>query len=151
MNIKKMIQHYILGDSLKEIEINRILNKICSKSKLTAKEKSFLDLYNETQRLNDNRDYMLLSKNVVINRISDLISKDRRVVCDLHDRDGKIGLEIIDVENDHESDDSFVIMKNGVKHGLHDKFLYNLIFNIKKNLYSLQEHDEYYEKIEVDK
>ena len=49
MNIRKMIQHYILGESLKEIEIKRILNKICQKSKLTSKEHNFLDLYNETQ------------------------------------------------------------------------------------------------------
>ena len=151
MNIKKMIQHYILGDSLKEIEINRILNKICSKSKLTTKERSFLDLYNETQKLNDNRDYMLLSKSVVANRISELISKGKKVICDLHDRDGKIGLEIIDVRNDYDLDTYTLIMKSSIKQNLHDKFLYNLIYNIKKNLYSLQEHDEYYEKIEVDK
>lgn len=151
MNIKKMIQHYILGESLKEIEINRILSKISTKSKLTSKERSFLDLYNETQKLNDNRDYMLLSKSVVSNRISELISNGKKVICDLHDRDGKIGLEIIDVKNDYNSDTSVVIMKKNIKQNLYDKFLYNLIYNTKKNLYSLQEHDEYYEKIEVDK
>ena len=33
-------------------------------------------------------------------------------------------------------------------HKLHDKFLYNLIYNIKRNEYSLEEQDEYFEKIE---
>lgn len=147
MNIKKMIQHYILGESLKEIEINRILDKICKKSKLTQKEKNFLDLYNQTQKL-ENRDYMLLSRSVVTTRIKELIDGRKKVICDLHDRDGKIGLEIIDVVNDFREETSKVIMKN-CQHELHDKFLYNLIYNNKRNHYSLQEHDEYFEKIEA--
>jgi hypothetical protein len=40
-------------------------------------------------------------------------------------------------------------MKSGKIKDLHDRYLYNLIYNIKKNQYSLQEHDEYYEKIEA--
>jgi hypothetical protein len=149
MNIKKMIQHYILGESLKEIEIKRILNKICSKSKLTQKEKRFLDLYNETQKL-QNKDYMLLSKSVVATKIVELIEAGKKVICDLHDRDGKIGMEILTVNNDYEEEVSEIIMKGDLKHYLHDKFLYNLIYNSKKNQYSLQEHDEYYEKIEAE-
>jgi hypothetical protein len=38
-------------------------------------------------------------------------------------------------------------MKGDNKHNLHDKFLYNLIYNTKKDEYSLQEQDEYFEKI----
>jgi hypothetical protein len=68
MSIKKMIKHYILGESLKEIEISRILEKICKKSKLTEKEKGFLDLYNQTQKMED-KDFMLLSKSVVSTRV----------------------------------------------------------------------------------
>ena len=36
-------------------------------------------------------------------------------------------------------------------HKLHDKFLYNLIYNTKKNEYSLEEQDEYFEKLEKEK
>jgi hypothetical protein len=40
-------------------------------------------------------------------------------------------------------------MKHEESHKLHDKFLYNLIYSIKKDEYSLEEQDEYFEKIEA--
>jgi hypothetical protein len=40
-------------------------------------------------------------------------------------------------------------MKSDENHKMHDKFLYNIIYNIKKNQYSLQEQDEYFEKLNV--
>lgn len=143
-----MIKHYILGESLKEIEISRILEKICKKSKLTEKEKGFLDLYNQTQKMED-KDFMLLSKSVVSTRVKELLDMKKKVICNLHDRDGKIGLPILDVLNDYEDEVSYVLMNAGLKHQLHDKFLYNLIYNINKNFYSLEEQDEYFEKIEA--
>ena len=42
-------------------------------------------------------------------------------------------------------------MKHGENHRLHDKFLYNLIYNIKRDEYSLEEQDEYFEKLEKEK
>jgi hypothetical protein len=148
MSIKKMIKHYILGESLKEIEINRILEKICKKSKLTEKERGFLDLYNHTQKIDD-KDFMLLSKSVVSTKVSELLDMKKKVICNLHDRDGKIGLSILDILNDYEDEVSYVLMSGGLKHQLHDKFLYNLIYNVNKNFYSLEEQDEYFEKIEA--
>lgn len=148
MSIKKMIKHYILGESLKEIEISRILEKICKKSKLTEKEKGFLDLYNQTQKMED-KDFMLLSKSVVSTRVKELLDMKKKVICNLHDRDGKIGLPILDVLNDYKDEVSYVLMNAGLKHQLHDKFLYNLIYNINNNFYSLEEQDEYFEKIEA--
>lgn len=148
MKIKKLFKYYVLRQSVKDIEIQRIKQKISGGSKLTAGERDFLELYNLTSET-DNRDYMLLSKSVVATKIVELIEKGKKIICDLHDRDGKIGLEIIDVNNNHEEEVSIVIMKGQVKHNLHDKFLYNLIYNTKKNQFSLQVHDEYYEKIEA--
>jgi len=143
-----MIKHYILGESLKEIEIGRILEKICKKSKLTEKEKGFLDLYNQTQKMED-KDFMLLSKSVVSTRVKELLDMKKKVICNLYDRDGRIGLTILDVLNDYEDEVSYVLMNDGLKHQLHDKFLYNLIYNVNKNFYSLEEQDEYFEKIEA--
>lgn len=148
MKLKKIFKYYVLGESLKEIEVNRILDKVSRKLKLTKKEKSFLDLYNYTNK-EDNKDFMLLSKSVVSVKIKELIDNSKKVICDLHDRDGKINIEIIDVINDYEKEESFVILKDNNTHPLHEKFLYNLIYNTNKNLYSLQEHDEYFEKIEA--
>jgi hypothetical protein len=61
----------------------------------------FLDLYNETQKI-ENKDWMLLSKSVVATRVKNFIDNGIKVICDLHDRDGKIGIEVIDVINNYE-------------------------------------------------
>lgn len=145
MGIKKAIKYYLLGESLKEIEMNRILDKIYKKLNLSVREKKFLDLYNQTSR--DDKDYMYLSKNTTYQKVKSLLDNNKKVICDLHDRDGKIGLPILKIENDIESETCRVVMVN-IEHELHDRFLYNLIYNIKRDEYSLQEQDEYFEKIE---
>ena len=146
MKIRKLIKYYLLGESVKEIELNRILDKINFKKKLSDKEINFLNLYQVT-RDDDMKDFMYLSKNSTYDKVKDLIDKSRRVICDLHDRDGKIGLRIIDIENDFEEDECILHLKGSETFILEDKFLYNLIYNKNRDEYSLQEQDEYYEKI----
>jgi hypothetical protein len=148
MKIKKLIKYYLLGESIKEIELNRILDKIGSGKKLTKKEISFLNLYQETREENM-KDFMYLSKNSTFSKIEDLLKGGKKVICDLHDRNGKFGMAITRVENDFEEEDCVVFMKGGDTHRLEDKFLYNIIYNEKRDEYSLQEQDEYYEKIEA--
>ncbi len=148
MKIKKLIKYYILGESLKEIELNRILEKISRKKKLTERERNFLDLY-QTTREEDINDLMLLSKNSACNRIGTLLEDGKKVMCDLVDRDGKIGLQIVKVENDHLDETCTLTVRGGQRHSMDDRFLYNIIYNQKKDSYSLQEHDEYHEKIEA--
>jgi hypothetical protein len=150
MQLKKIIRYYILGESIKEIEMNRILDKISKKLKLTKKELNFLNLYNETSK-SDDKDFMMISKNMVFKKVSELLSKNRKVICNLHDRDGKIGLQIISTENRFEDDECLLNLKGGETHKLHDKFLYNLIYTTKKDEYSLEEHDEYFEKLTISK
>lgn len=148
MRIKKLVKYYFLRESLKEIEMNRILEKVSSKLKLTDRETRFLQLYNQT-KIGEERDFMLLSKNLVYRKVKDMLFSKRIIICDLKDRDGKIGQPITHIENDIESDFCQIMMKNGQKMNLHDRFLYNLIYNMKREHYSLQEHDEYHEKIEA--
>jgi len=148
MKIKRLVRYYILGESLKEIEMNRILEKISKKIRLTKREDSFLNLYNETSD-DDHRDFMMLSKNVTYRKVKDLLQKSKTIICDLTDRDGKISLPIVDIKNNIEEETCLVIMKDNQSQSLHDKYLYNIIYNIKKDNYSLQEHDEYFEKIEA--
>jgi hypothetical protein len=145
MDIKKLVRYYLLGDTIKEIEIDRVLDKVSKKKELTKRERGFLDLYNSIE---EDKDLMLLSKNLVFRKVKELLEKKRVIICDLRDRDGKIGLPIKDIENDIESDTCTVYM-NKMTHELHDRFLYNIIFNQKNKKYSLQEHDEYFEKIEA--
>lgn len=147
MRLKKILS--FLGDSLKDIEMNRILDKLHKRFTLTSKEKKFLKIYSSNS--DEDKDLMYLSKNTTFKKVKDLLDKKRIVICDLHDRDGKIGLQIIDISNNIEDEICQVQLKGGTKHELHDKFLYNLIYNVKKNLYSLQEQDEYFEKIEAKK
>jgi hypothetical protein len=54
MKIKKLIGYYLLGKSIKEIELDRILDKISNLKKLTKKEINFLKIiciYLKTQHL----------------------------------------------------------------------------------------------------
>lgn len=148
MKIKKLIKYYLLGESIKEIELNRILDKINFKKKLSDKEINFLNLYQIT-REEDMKDFMYLSKNSTYDKVKDLLDKDRKVICNLCDRYGKIGLKIVNIENDFEEDECILYLKGEETFTLEDKFLYNLIYNKRKDEYSLQEQDEYYEKIEA--
>lgn len=148
--VKKFIRYYLLGESLKEIEMNRILDKIFRKKELTSRERNFIQLYNQTSD-DDTKDYMMLSKNVAYRRVRHLLDNEKKVICDLHDRDGKIGLPILNIENDIEKEYCEIFLKDGITCKLKDNFLYNIIYNVKKNQYSLIEHDEYFEKIEHEK
>jgi hypothetical protein len=148
MKIKKLIKYYLLGESIKEIELNRILDKIGSGKNLTKKEIGFLNLYQYT-REDNMKDFMYLSKNSTCSKIEDLLTIGKKVICDLHDRNGKFGLTIVGVENVFEEDGCLVLMKGGEQHILEDRFLYNIIYDRKKDIYSLQEQDEYCEKIEA--
>ena len=148
MKIKKLIKYYLLGESIKEIELNRILDKINSSKKLSDKEINFLNLYQHT-REDDMKDFMYLSKNSTYSRVDDLLKEKRTIICNLHDKYGKFGLQISKIENVFEDDICTITMKGGEKHELDDRFLYNIIYNVKKDEYSLQEQDEYFEKIEA--
>lgn len=131
--------------------MNRILDKIYRQVNLTDRERGFLELYNYTVNKPEDKDWMMLSKSATSTKIKELIELNRKVICDLHDRNGKIGLQILNIVDDIESDFSIIIMKGEEKHKLQDKFLYNLIYSVKKNEYSLQEHDEYFEKLTVER
>lgn len=148
MGFKKFIKHYLLGESVKEMELNRILDKVSKKQDLEGREQKFLDLYNSTSE-DDMKDYMYLSKNTTFNKIKSLVDAGKSVICDLYDRNGKIGIKVKSIENDFENETCVMTLKNDEKHNLHDKFLYNIIYNSKKDEYSLQAQDEYFEKIPV--
>ena len=143
VGIKKSLKYYLLGESLKEIELNRILDKIAIKSKLSDRESKFIELYNNSI-IEEDRDFMYLSMSLTYKKIDSLLESNKKVICDLYDRDGKIGLPILGIENNK------LLFKNSETHTLHDKFLYNIIYNNKYSQYSLQEQDEYYEKIMID-
>jgi hypothetical protein len=149
MEFSKLISHYVSSESIKNIEIDRILDKMNKNKELTNREKNFIYSYNQL-RDEDFKDYMYLSKNLAFDVLSKLLNNNKKVICDLHGRNGKFGLQIIDITNDYENENCIIVMAGNEKHKLHDRYLYNIIYNIKKDEYSIEEQDEYFEKIEVD-
>ena len=143
--IKKWFKYYVLRESIKEIELNSILDKISNGKLLTDRENSFLNLYNDTLD-SDLKDYSYLSRYLVTNKICEYLDRSKKIYCDLYDRDGKISQLILSVDK--------TTFKLTLKHGeytMEDRYLYNLTYDIKKDQYSLTAQDEYFEEINVDK
>jgi hypothetical protein len=146
--IERIINYYLLKKSVKEMELSKIKNKVSRNKSLTKREINFLELYQATSK-DILKDFLYLSKNTTFSKIIELLENNIKVICNLHDKNGKFGLEIIKIENNFEEETCLITMKHEETHKLHDKFLYNLIYSIKKDEYSLEEQDEYFEKIEA--
>ena len=146
--IERMIKYYLFKESVKDMELNKIKDKINKRKSLTKREIDFLELYQSTIKV-ELKDFLYLSKNTTFSKILELLENGIKVICNLHDKNGKFGLEIIKIENNFEEETCLITMKHEESHKLHDKFLYNLIYSTKKNEYSLEEQDEYFEKIEA--
>ncbi len=148
--IERLIKYYLFNESVKQMEVKKIMDKVSKKKPLTKREKNFLELYQATQK-EELKDFLYLSKNSTFSKILDLLERNIKVICNLHDKNGKFGMEIVKIENNFEDETCYITMIHDEHHKLHDKFLYNLIYNTKKNEYSLEEQDEYFEKLEKEK
>lgn len=147
MGFKKWVRHVLLNESIKEIELNRILDKISNGTKIDAKEQSFLDLYN-TIKDRDIQDYVLLSKQTASEKLRELIGSGDVVICNLSDRDGPLGLKIVSIDSDWDEEHIVLTLDKNTKYNLDDRFLYNIISK-GNNKWSLEAHDEYFEKIPI--
>jgi hypothetical protein len=148
MNLKKFISYLNVRQSLKEIELNKILDKISKKIKLSPSEKDFLGHYDQVKD-DDIKDFNLLTCQTTFEKINHLISKQKLIICNLSDRNGIINLPIHQVFCNYESEEYFLILKNNEEIKLKDNFFYNIIYILDKNHYSLETEDEFYEKIGV--
>ena len=111
-----------LKESIKDIELNRILDKISNGENLTIRESDFLNLYNQTQD-SDLDDYSHLSRNLACDKIIYYLDKKKKVWCDIHDKYGKINDLIINIEKPSYK----LILKHGI-FIMEDKFLYNISY-----------------------
>lgn len=134
-----------IKDSFKEIKLNMILDKMSRGESITDNEKSFLKSYE--LEIDDWKDYKLLSKENIVERVKYILPK-KKIICNLEDNDGKIGSMIMSIDNDFHGE-CLLKLRNGMDFKIGDNHLYNLIFSLKKDQYSLESEDEYYEKIEV--
>jgi len=148
MTFKKFISYFKLNESLKEVRLNQILDKISKKIKLTKTEQDFLDHYDETSE-EDIMDFRMLSKESTFSKISKLLEDNKRIICNLIDRDGKIGIQIVQIYNQYEDEVCIMTLKNGEKIKLKDNILYNLIYNNNNDEWSLEIEDEYFEKLPI--
>ena len=148
MRFKKFISYLNLSESLKEIELNKILDKISKRIKLSSKEEEFLGKYDNISD-DDLKDFRMLSIQSTFEKIKDLIDKNKKVICNLIDRDGRINTEIKSVYSDYENEKYTLILKHDERIELQDNYLYNIIYNIQKDNYSLESGEEFFEKIPV--
>ncbi len=148
MDFKKFISYLNLSESLKEIELNKILDKISKSINLSSKEKEFLGKYDNISD-DDLKDFRMLSLQSTFERIQELIDRNKKVICNLIDRDGKINTEIISLYSDYENEKYILKLKNKEEITLKDNYLYNIIYNLQKDNYSLEAGEEFFEKIPV--
>lgn len=149
MNFKDWLRIFDLRESLKDSELNKILDKISDGLSLSSVEKEFLNKYDSLSD-DDLKDFTHLSKDVTYQKIRSLLDRNKKISCDLYDKNGKIGLYIVSIENQYNKGICIITLKGGETTTLTDNFLYNLIYNVKKNEYSLQSQDEYFEEIPVE-
>jgi hypothetical protein len=148
MTFNKFISYFKLDESLKEIRLNQILDKISNKIKLSKSEQDFLDHYDETSE-EDMMDLRMLSKESTFTKISQLLERGKKVICNLVDKDGKIGIQILQIYNKFDDETSIMTLKNGEKIKLMDNILYNIIYNTNKDEFSLEMEDEFFEKLPI--
>ena len=133
-------------DNRKVTELNQILDKISDDKRLSHRETDFLTNYDQIKS-DDIRDYnylTLLDLFYIIHKIN------KTIICDIKDKQGKIGDQIIKV--DYDQNNCIIILE--LKHGsikLTDNNLYKLSYQFKHDNYSLDIESEYYEKINLEK
>lgn len=136
-------------EKTKDLELNSVLDKIRNKQKLSEYELQFLCEFDSIPEI-DHTNFSHLSKNQVFDKLTYLLSKSKKIICDLKDKDGKINEEIIKISNDFENDYCVLILKNNLSCKLFDNYFYKITYNFSKNFYTLEVQDEFYEKINVE-
>ena len=123
MTFKKFISYFKLTESLKEARLNQILDKISKKVTLSKTEQDFLDNYDQTSE-DDMMDYRMLSKESTFTKISNLLEDGKKVICNLVDRDGKIGIQIVKIYNRFDDETCIMTLKNGEKVKFYFKYAF---------------------------
>jgi hypothetical protein len=148
MKFERWSKYLSLRESVKDDELNRILDKISSHQKLSDREEQFLAKFDQVVDT-DLSDMSHLSKNTAFDKVSELLEKGKKVICDLYDKDGQINDQIISVENDFESETCILNLKHGDEAELIDRFLYTINYDFDHDTYSLRSQDEFFEKLPV--
>ena len=93
-------------------------NKI--KDRISRNEKN--ELYSTIY--SNEKNYMMLSKNITFYRLKDMLDKKVKIVCNLKDRNGKIGERVLNIISNIDTSYDLLLSKN-TPCKLEDRFLYN--------------------------
>ena len=136
----------VVKESLKDDHLNNILDKIKVGIGLSESEMNFIKEYDHMIE-SDLKDLSHLSKNQVFEKVCYYLERDKTVICDLYDRDGRIDDKILSISNLFEEDCCILNLKHGDSVKIYDRFLYKITYNLKRYYYCLETQGEYYEKI----
>lgn len=138
-----------VNNRIKNLELDFILEKIKSKKSLSESEIRFLSEFDSIPEI-DHQSFSHLTKNQVFDKVSYYLLKNKKVICDLKDKNGKIDDEIITISNDYENDYCLLSLKHGETFKLRDNYFYKITYNLTKDYYSLESQDEFIEKIRIE-
>jgi len=149
MNFKKFLSYFSLKESyFKDSKLNSILDKMNKGVSITSREQNFLDNYDNI--IDDEfKDVKMLTANSTFNQIITLLEKNKKIICNLSDRNGTIGLPIKKIEKNYETEKIIIEVSGGEKVELKDNFFYEINYNFDRDNYSLETSDEFFEKIPV--
>ena len=147
MTFKKFLSYFKINESLKEDRLNKILDKMSSGSTLSKTDKDFLDQYDKKTD-SDVMDSRMLSRETTFEKIRSLLDENKRVICNINYIESDEN-QIVEIFNNFEQETSILTLSNNKRFKLKDNFLYNIIYNIDKDEYSLEVESEFYEKIPV--
>jgi hypothetical protein len=149
MNFKKFLSYFSLKESyFKDSKLNSILDKMNKGVSITSREQNFLDNYDNI--IDDEfKDVKMLTANSTFNQIITLLERNKKIICNISDRNGTIGLPIKKIEKNYENEKIIIEVSGGEKLELKDNFFYEINYNFDKDNYSLETSDEFFEKIPV--
>lgn len=147
MTFKKFLSYFKINESLKEDRLNKILDKTSSGTTLSKTDKDFLDQYDKKTD-SDVMDSRMLSRETTFEKIRSLLDENKRVICNINYIESDEN-QIVEIFNNFEQETSILTLSNNKRFKLKDNFLYNIIYNIDKDEYSLEVESEFYEKIPV--
>lgn len=146
MKYNTWLKSLTINESRKNDFLNSILDKISKKMNITDSEKNFLDKFDDIVE-DDIKDKNFLSNDDAFLEIDKILDSKKMIICNLSDRDGKLGHKISNISRDYKNDKIILTFDNNKEFILKDNFLYNIKYILDNNNYSLESQDEYFEKI----
>jgi hypothetical protein len=134
--------------SVKERALNHILDMISSGRGLRAVEKHFLDIQ---QSIPDSemKDHMMVSSVEAGHRVSSILGLGIGVTCNLRDRDGMMGADVLSSEV--LGDIARLTLSGHTTVDLLPSLLYDLTFSVRDFRYSLESGQEFFELATIKK